>query len=77
LECGEPSSFTRMANEVSDEVVGFGPIVSPEIRWDETLAIRCISAELGVEVVVHDDGTEPSMFDLSIMYEDRAPGAVE
>jgi hypothetical protein len=36
-----------------------------------------MTAELGVEVVVHDDGTEPSMYDLNIMYADCEPGAVE
>ena len=49
--------------------------MNPEGRWDETLAIRCISAELGVEGVVHDNETEQSMHDLNVMYECREPGA--
>jgi hypothetical protein len=51
--------------------------VSPKLRWDEVLAIRCIQAELGVEVVVHDDNSQPGMYDLSISYPNGAPGAVE
>jgi hypothetical protein len=51
--------------------------VSPADRWEERLAVRCIAAELGVEVDVHDDGSEPSMHDLNILYPDRPPGAVE
>lgn len=51
--------------------------MKPADRWEERLAVRCIAAELGVEVDVHDDGSAPSMYDLNIMYRDRAPGAVE
>ena len=51
--------------------------MNPRDRWDERLAIRCIGSELGVEVVVHDDGSEQSMYDLIIVYPDRPPGAVE
>jgi len=51
--------------------------VSASLRWDEKLAARCIKAELGVDVEVHDDGSAPSMYDLNILFPDRAPGAVE
>jgi hypothetical protein len=44
----------------------------------EEAARRCISASLGgVQVDHHDDGSEPRMHDLEIVYSDRAPGAVE
>lgn len=46
-------------------------------RWEERLAARCIANELRVDVDEHDDGSAPSMYDLSIRYADRAPGAVE
>lgn len=46
-------------------------------RWEEILAARCITAELQVDVEEHDDGSAPSMYDLSILYPDRPPGAVE
>jgi hypothetical protein len=46
-------------------------------RGEEVWAIRCISAVLGVEVEVHDDGSSAGMHDLSILYPDRPPGAVE
>ncbi len=46
-------------------------------RWEEILAARCIAAELGVKVAVHDDGSADSMHDLNIAYTDRAAGAVE
>jgi hypothetical protein len=47
------------------------------VRWDEKLAVACISMALGVDVDVHDDGSAPSMYDLNIVYPNRAPGAVE
>ncbi|MGH2659405.1 MAG: hypothetical protein ACRDHS_07010 [Actinomycetota bacterium] len=53
------------------------PIVSDPLRWEEKLAARCIGAELGVEVASHDDGSAQGMYDLKILYPDRAPGAIE
>lgn len=48
------------------------------IRGDEEWARRCISTALGgIDVVHHDDGSEPGMHDLNIAYTDRSPGAVE
>lgn len=45
----------------------------PEERWAASL----MSAELGVPVVVHDDGRRESMYDLTIRYPGRSPGAGE
>ena len=48
------------------------------IRSDEEWARRCISVALGgVDVVHHDDGSEPGMHDLEISYVDHPSGAVE
>jgi hypothetical protein len=50
------------------------PVV--RIRRDEEWARRCISAALGgVDVVHHDDGSEPGMHDLEISYVNHPPGA--
>jgi hypothetical protein len=46
-------------------------------RLDERWAARLMTAQLGVPVTVHDDGRQESMYDLTIQYSDRSPGAVE
>lgn len=47
------------------------------MRKEEQWAATVISKALGVDVVVHDDGTENGMYDLDICYSDARVGAVE
>jgi hypothetical protein len=46
-------------------------------RLEERWAASLMSADLGVPVTVHDDGRRESMYDLTIRYLDRSPGAGE
>lgn len=43
----------------------------------EHAAARVIAAHIGAQVVLHDDGSAPSMYDLEIRYTDGRRGAVE
>lgn len=47
------------------------------VRWEESMAAACIRMELGVEVQVNDDGSAQGMYDLRLLFPDRAPGAAE
>jgi hypothetical protein len=47
------------------------------LRPEEQWVCEVISQTLGVAVVQHDDGSRESMHDLSILYPDQEPGAVE
>lgn len=49
----------------------------PPLRPEEEWARSIIGRTIGVPVEQHDDGTEPSMYDLRIRYVDRRPAAVE
>lgn len=49
-----------------------------ELRGEEIWAAQLIAAALGdVEVVQHDDGSQPSMYDLDVMRNGRRFAAVE
>jgi hypothetical protein len=47
------------------------------LRWEEEWTQQILSRVLGVEVKQHDDGSEPGMYDLTILETDTPSGAVE
>jgi hypothetical protein len=49
----------------------------PGLRREEEWAKAMLEAELGTSVEQHDDGSQPSLYDLSIKYANRDDGAVE
>ncbi|ROO51172.1 hypothetical protein EDC02_6040 [Micromonospora sp. Llam0] len=46
-------------------------------HWDELLARMVIESALDIQVEVHDDGSEPSMHDLTLKYPDGRVAAAE